>query len=301
MIRTRSLPYRLAQPARVAGDDWKMVAGGQYQPLPESIEGWDASKNLHLVRDVTIDHAGIREDCQLDPACSLRLAVTWFSPDTFARGRASLVDLGPQAPQAHPFRLTLRGSEVGSRATVQTSVVLAEPRPAGPLAPRRAGTVLWTDSRELDLDGKGARFPMESLSFKGWDLPEDAAWRLEWWDDDLEAPVLGSLRLLLNRDHPAHAHIEGPATSPDARLIREVMRFDVGRQLICRALTAEGFAEREERYPARSIGETVTRLIRTAFPRRERLLLQKELEENPILFEARLQAGLRFLKTTGSA
>ncbi|WP_245906201.1 hypothetical protein [Mycolicibacterium palauense] len=121
--------------------------------------------------------------------------------------------------------------------------------------------------------------------------PDDAAWLLEWESDELEAPVLGGMRLLVNSSHETLPEMLRSGSS-DARsgLLRAFVTFDVARSLVVGALASEHFVEDPESFESGTIGRMLFELISTCWPGAQLSALQARSIDDAARFEAELQA-----------
>lgn len=288
----QSAPYRLADEGRLIGDAWQRRVESAGEVITE-LTDWDASEDLVFTRTVSFDAAGAREDAGLPPECPLRLGVMWRSYDARARGvgRMVLVDSDRANEELH---VRIPGGLLSNHVDLTTLVVLAETQDKAPITAWRVGSVLWRDDQRIDLSG-GSRFPLQSVPFSGWAWPSEAIWRLDWDPTELDVPVLGSLCVYLNADHPLHDLLIGRTDDRGAIALRAAMYHDVARALIRGALTQDDFST-DRKYPPRSVGRTIQSLLNTAFRGSGTQRLREELRQQPAVFEARLQAALRLFE-----
>jgi hypothetical protein len=162
-----------------------------------------------------------------------------------------------------------------------------------PLSPHRPGSILWSDGTSVALEGQSARFPVQVVDFERAGIVggSRAAWFLQWRPTDLEAPTLGSVRLMLNRGHPIVARLvnEG-AVAPELAAVQSALRHDVARQLIQGALDDPEF-DRETNYGPGALGTALQGLIDTTFGNDSLAAIIGLRATSPQDFEARLQAA----------
>lgn len=295
----KTWPYRTGGRGRVKASAWRMARGaGEAADAGESVDDWDPTVNLRLWRTVGLDAAGLAEDCGLPLGTPLRVIATWRASGTAVRGAGTTWD-GP-ADARHQVDLTvdLLGAELGRELQLTVAVVLGETLYPKPITAWRQGSVLWEDTVTLRLEGGASRFPVEELSFAaaGHDFPDGAAWRLVWEPDDLELPVLGSVRLFLNRDHPTTRAVLDNPDRADARLVTSFMMFDVTRALVRGAVCSEAFQTRDRPWPGDSVGRVVDRILKVRFRGATAASLGQMAEHDPERFDAVLQDRLGMLR-----
>jgi hypothetical protein len=153
--------------------------------------------------------------------------------------------------------------------------------------------VLWTETQRVALEGNAARFPMAAVDFTTLArVPDGAAWYVDWDHEDLDSPVLGGLRLLLNSAHPRMASIARTATDdPAAPLVRSLIECDVARHLAHAALGNERFVQTPDAFPEESVGRLLSDLLATVWPGIPVASLRARLFQDPARLDAELQAA----------
>jgi hypothetical protein len=156
--------------------------------------------------------------------------------------------------------------------------------------------MLWHDDKRVLLEGIGSRFPTRVVDFAEQMLPADAGWFLSWDAQLPDAPLLGTVELLINSRHPRVCDAVSRKGKPDAaqQAILSAIYFDVGRMLICGMLRSEAFFEGiEGGFPPATIGQHVASLIRLRFPGESVNALRAQLVDYPEKLESRLQQTFR--------
>ena len=116
------------------------------------------------------------------------------------------------------------------------------------LVPKLSGSILLeTPPHKIQLEGDGARFPIEVIDFTTTNFPHQAGWYLSWDPDDLEQPLLGDVRLYINSRHPQIAAAVSDIR-PETAGIREAIRLDLAQTLIRGVLLNPSFLENPDRY-----------------------------------------------------
>jgi hypothetical protein len=290
-----SAPYRGVAAECVRRGAWQIVCDGEAVDLGTALEHWDQATDLKLIRQISVNVERVREDAGLPPDARIYLLASWQSELSYLRGTGTRIELPPDGEvQLFTIDIDLAGQDLSGSVYLRTSLVLGENLPREPLRAYRAGTLLWNDEVRLVLEGAGARFPMELVSFSrsGWQLPAGAAWKLEWDSEALELPVLGGLRLFLNEDHPRVQKMVTEPDSSEAEVMRETVHFDIGRQLIRGALESEAFLETDD-WPEDSVGRMISRLLKVRFDREPPAAIRGRMRSSPEQFDAELQARLQ--------
>jgi hypothetical protein len=296
-MKTASVPpYLLPPEDAISEQPWTTEDG---RPLPERLDHWDPFTDTEVFRTVEVDADAIREACQLPPDASFALAPSWYSSRTRLGAEGTVVELGTLGGLVRaPLSLSVPGAATGGRLDLHTRLVLryagADP---GPISPRREGATLWSEETRVALEGGSSRFPVTAVDFSAIQrLPDDGSWAIEWDAEELEAPVLGGLRLLVNSSEEAllSALRSGSADSR-ANVIRRFITFDVARALVHGALANDRFVADPESFDEGSIGRMLFDLLAMTWPGMPvKALLARHLED-PSRLDAELQAHVGVL------
>lgn len=284
--------------SRINISEWQLNIDGEKLPLPETLPHWDQGMPLRITLKAVTDIDGIKADCELANDDIVRLAVLWYSPGTGLRGQGSYRDLDISSSSLTvTLTFSVPGMLLANRVRIEVLLVLAQNSvSASLLAPKKAGSILWREEKTILLEGQGARFPVELIDFTAsqW-LPENAAWFLEWNNDDYHQMLLGNMRLLINSNN---ASVKRAVTETllEDRTIRDFIWFDVARAIIMRVLENNDFSKDIESYEDGSIGVYIRRLIYTIFPGRALDGLIEERIQHPSLIECALQNYLQLFQ-----
>lgn len=90
--------------------------------------------------------------------------------------------------------------------------------------------VLLGPTKRVDLEGDGARFPTEPVSFKHMGWP-DSLWRLKFMFDSVEDAYGGAVRLFVNVDHPGASSLLDPQAAT-GQMTRAFLRLDIVRVVL---------------------------------------------------------------------
>jgi hypothetical protein len=295
----KTWPYRTGSRTRLTAGHWRLTRGAADPvDLEEALDDWDATVNLRLRRSLVLDAAGIAQDCGLAEGTPLRVMAVWRASGTSARGVGTCREVVAEGRQEIDVQVEVDGAELGRDLHLSVAVVLGTTLPPRAITAWRQGSVLWEDAVTLRLEGGGSRFPIEEVSFpdSGIDFPDRAAWRLVWEADDLELPVLGSVRLFLNREHPTVRMMLDHPERPDSRLVTAFMMFDVTRALVRGAVCGEAFCTRDRPWPADSVGRVVDRILKVHFRGATPGSLRQMALQDPERFDAVLQDRLGLLR-----
>ncbi|WP_218000601.1 hypothetical protein [Nocardia higoensis] len=291
----RVLPYKSPVDVVRAGE-WQLTVDGEEMPLPEAYPHWDYQTDLRLRRTVQVDLAGALSGATLAPDTDLTVAAIWTSSGSRLRGIVSRV-LVPDSG-AVELKADLAGSELGGVVLLDTALVLTRRRSGDdrPIAPRRAGSVLWSDRSQIRLQGDAPQFPVAVVDFARTDHPEDAAWYLEI-GSNLNAATMGALLLLVNEKKTVVAEAMQRAANPrrEDRLILAMVYADVARTMVDHALRLPDFSE-DTTYIDETLGATLQELFGRLFPDRSVVDIRLTAEHSPGRFASELQAAVKIFE-----
>lgn len=265
--------------------------------LPEALPYWDYQMDLQLRRTVRVDSGRARFEAGLPGDAPLNLAAVWTSTGSSLRGPGAGVRIDGYGPVELELEIRLSGSDLGGVLLLDTALVLAEPCVRGEAsAPRRAGSVLWSDRRSLRLQGDAPQFPMAVVDFVKTSFPDGAAWHLQI-GSNLDAATMGSLLLLINEKNSATATAFENAAKPRAvdRAVLAAIYADAARVMIEHALRHDEFND-EASFADDTLGATLRSLFHQLFPGSSINDARLRLNHSPSLFASDLQAAVKIFE-----
>lgn len=294
MKRIRQRPYLTPLPERLVIEQWIQIIGEHQVPLEQRLPGWDAGSNIHVRCDLTVDVKGIFQDCRLERDARLRLALVWDSPGTKLRGCGNVLGFSSEtSPMSVSLSATIEGKLLADKLNLSVKLLFVSGGSTQhQLIPRMSGSILLDLAPfRVQLEGDGARFPIELIDFTATNFPAGAAWYLNWDADDLDQLLLGDVRLYVNSHN---AKLASAVSNPqsEAEGIREAMRLDLAQTLIRGALENEAFIQNPDRYATGTIGAAVRAMIRLYFEGYE-LKSVREIARAPHKFSATLQEKMK--------
>jgi hypothetical protein len=296
MRTAAAAPYLLPPEDAVTPELWRTPDGVE---LADRLEHWDPFTDVHLARAMTVDTDSIRRGCQLPEDASFALIASWRSDRTRLAGSGAPVELGVLGGTLRaPLALVVPGPSAGGRVELRTSLVLRTPgTDPTVISPKRGGSILWTDARTIAFEGSAARFPLTAIDFSSVQrLPEAGLWALEWDEDDLEAPVSASLRLLLNAGEATLLDaVRSGSNDPRAISLRSFITYDIARTLVEGALSNERFVDGPELFDDGTLGRMLFELLSACWPGIPVPALRRRMLEDQARLHAELQAHLAVL------
>lgn len=296
MKTPKAVPYLLPPDVVVAVQPWCFADGSE---LGDRLDHWDPFVELDMVRIVEVDLDETRRSCQLPEDAAFALVATWSSNRTRITGDGTVVEFGNLSGTVRTaLALTVPGSESGGRLILRTRFVLRHPGQApSPISPRRVGAILWEEEYAIAVEGGAARFPITAVDFSAIPhCPDTAAWILEWDSGDLEAPVLGGMRLLVNSGHESLPDmLRSGSSDPRARMLRSFVTFDVARSLIAGALRNDRFVDSPESFEDGTVGRMIFELISLCWPGKPISTMRSRIDDDVALVNAEIQAHFGIL------
>lgn len=284
-------PYLLPPEMAMAVLPWCTADGAE---VIDRLDHWDPFTDLELVRTVEVDLGVVRESCLLGRGSSFAIAATWSCTTTRLGGSGRVVELGSEKGAIRAtLELAVPGAMAGGRLNLATRLVLRHPGDdASPISPRRVGTVLWVETSQIALEGGASRFPITAVDFsQTLHFPDNAAWALDWNPDDLEAPVLGGLRLIVNSSHDVLPDLlRSGSADPRTHAVRSFVMFDVARALVLGALGNDRFVENPGAFEEETVGRMLSDLMTTCWPGVPASTLRSRSVDESSRFNAELQA-----------
>lgn len=296
-----TFPFLRAPTNAIKASEW-VDENGEPLPIDDVLPDWDTWTEIKANREITVNMPDVRNYCGLGTDAELRLVVTWHSPITALRECAAKADLGLADGEAQvPLYVTIPGHKVAGELNIHTNLIVANADKGGtPLSAVFPGSSLWNDHLRIQLEGNGARFPVEVNDFPA--SLQNAGWKLDI-AQELEFPFLGGVRLYINRKNVAVlSAIETNRPGRAEKAIVDMIHADTARQLIRFALTSDEFSEKTNASPNKcpfthdSTGYALWILLKQLFPEYSITALKRQLESMPEHFNTLLQHRVRILE-----
>ncbi|MEV5963762.1 hypothetical protein AB0L70_18480 [Kribbella sp. NPDC051952] len=291
------MPYRMPSSETVVAGDWVLVMGEEQVSLPDKLPDWDYQTNLTLRRVIEIDAKSLRVGAGLPPSAPLALAVVWTASGSGLKAPGYRVTLSGQDEEVCEIEVGIPGSEVGGRLTLETVAVLdAHNGSPDPAAPGRAGSVLWRDRHEIQLQGDAPQFPISVIDFGKTSFPNDAAWHVQI-SGNLYSATMGGMILLVNERNSTMVRAFQNAARPRTvdKAVLSAVYCDVARTMAEHGLRSDELTEGTP-YPEGTLGATVISLLDRLFPGISLVELRLRMEQSPAHFASELRAAVRLFE-----
>jgi hypothetical protein len=289
-MRAVSRGYLSLTASDVRFDPWSVSLDGiPAISSPEQLDDWSYYQSVQVQTTLVAELSDLYARLQLGPDAKLGLVIIWSSPGTSLRGASSIFPLEGSETSA---QIEIEGGLLRGDLRLECQVVLWRPgTPLSPISPQQAGSVVWTTSHSIRLEGLGSRMPILAVPFSK--HLSAAGGHGMWWlqvdGSDLHAPADSILWMWLNDENPFIQEMLAEPADPASERTQHFLRMDFYRQLVEIGMRDEDFDMWDE-FPAGSLGAVV------AIPMR--LLgestgeLRAKFVHEPQRLEAEIQARL---------
>jgi hypothetical protein len=194
---------------------------------------------LTLRREIAVDLQAAKEASGLGTESRLGIVVSAFSTASWVRNEVFRKTLNPEDSRL-TAQFELHGEEFGGNLRLRTALVLDDAATTAPFVAHIPGSILWSDSFEIRLQGDAPQFPISVVDFERAGFPLGAGWYLHV-ESELDAPLHASLRLYVNSSSSAvvAAFQNAAAPRPEDRAILQAVRADVARVLVEHSLNQD--------------------------------------------------------------
>lgn len=254
MAKLRILPHRSASEHSVSwGNWWYSLASEDRHDLEDLVTGWDYATPLRFGTHFSINTAELMSSTGLDPSsidvvvmadCS-SVQQRFVSRTAITNEREGVIFLPPGA--------------VAQEVKLSAHLVLGRaPLNPGPRVATEIGARLGSSPTvRAILEGDASRFPTEILRFSETNYG-NSPWTLTTYFDDLNDSFMGTIRLLVNSEHPLGNEV---IQSSSPSVAASLMRLEVTRGLIGE-IARRNFHTLSAQWEEGSVGAVVDALCR---------------------------------------
>ena len=290
------VPFLTPTEAAVSHGGWLLKSTEGDVPLPKEVPHWDYQTALELAAPVSVDRSAVTEACQLDFDSGLAVLVMARSNHTNAEFIAARLELPMSETFDLAVEIVLEGAELGGRLTLETLLVVTDPRPRNRLAPQHPGSIIWRATHWTDLEGVGTQFPTDTLDFKAVGLEAEAGWQLRIDLTEPDARFMSAARLTLNSGHPAIERMLNGAKDEGTEQLLRALNWDVTRQMVQTALMSDEVAGLDIDPETTSVAGVLRNLLGRIWPLESTATLRQWLKNDPARIEVHLQHHTRLLR-----
>lgn len=244
-------------------NNWTVeVAGGIELDCPAIIPDWSYFQPFTVAITVRVDCNRLFQSAGISTDSRIALSLSW---STRKVGRSGVGELVPLQSEEVTVSVSIPRGYVGGKLVLDARIILLESGTGSePFAPEEIGSILWEDSREIQLEGDAPRLPVVMIPtgqppFSG---NPNARWHISINQEDLTLPVDVAVRINLNEANPAIAGLLDNNSSDQAKVLLSSLLLDLHRELVrCALLNVDEFEPESiydgssaERHPSGSLG-----------------------------------------------
>jgi hypothetical protein len=275
MAKARLYPHRRLPPDAVSWQDWWIERDGGRAVLPPLLTAWDYATSETIGISAAVDFEAVLAGSGLDTLADLEVLAL---ADCAATQQRFAATAGLSACQGEivEARITLPRGQLAGSVRLSAHVVLARTKaPRGDRAAFLRGSLLHSsDPLTVHLEGDASRFPTEPVSFSEIGLGK-APWTVLAVHHDLASSFMGSVRLLINTDHPAGKQL---LATPNAH-IGQLLKTDIVRLLVASTARSASESAPPSELEEGSIGQVLDTMSRFFLGRSLRMAAQLYLED----------------------
>lgn len=292
MTTVRLLPHREASAASVEwGPWWASTGGGPRAQASGVLDGWDYATTLSLQlqpavhEDEFLDSTGLPNLTFCDVVAMVECAHTGYRLIT-SHNLHHIVTTDEMVLELLPDPQRLAQS-----IRLSCHIVLGKDYDGADQnsASRKGARLASGRPVTIGIEGSGARFPTEAVSFRALGY-EEGLWSLHYDLTDGDEQFGSAVRLYINSDHPsAGLLLEGGG--PEHALVQSALETDTVRQLVAGAASEQHatFSDTNAEWAEGSVGHALQSMSQLFFGRPLEELIRLH-EQDRISFERLLQS-----------
>ena len=284
------LPFLTIPDSVVQHTPWNVtLSTGEHLEDPEFVPNWDNATSLLISRDFSIDIAGAESSLEISEPDLEVLVFAGTGSGSLPSERWLAFRYPFKTVSTTSIQFEIGGSQLAENLFLDAVVSLAETpqQRTSPIAPARAGDILWRERRKIRLEGDVSRFPVSETDLSRL-LGEEwrrALWRLQVDWSDPGADFDTAVRLHVNSLNNGFAE---KFRKGDPETLQTVMA-DVIAQIAREYLRHGGDRDTsEDAISEASLSGVALYWIDAAFGSAD--TARRDLEADPGRFHARLNA-----------
>jgi hypothetical protein len=204
MATLRFMPHKIADARSVSWHRWWTERDGNRTELSGLLAGWDYASHTTVGISVDLDEESLLVSTGLDSVDELEILAMADCLLVQQRFVATKPLSGHEPGSTADISVQLPPGQVAGAVRLSAHLVLARTTPEREyrVAFLRGSRIDSSEPFTLRLEGDSGRFPTEPVHFSELRL-ENAPWTILTTYDELSDSFLGSVRLLINLEHPA--------------------------------------------------------------------------------------------------
>ena len=254
MAALRLLPHRVADARSVSWHRWWTERDGNRTELSALLAGWDYASHTTVGISVDLDEDALLASTGLDSMIDLEI----FAMADCLLAQQRFVAIKPlrehQRGSTADVAVQLPPGQVAGAVRLSAHLVLARSTSARDfgVASLRGSRIDSSEPFTLRLEGDSGRFPTEPVKFSELGLG-NAPWTVLTVYDEFSDGFLGSIRLLINLEHPVGQLALDPKA---ASRVSGLLHADIMRLLIAN-VAARGESTDESSHDEGSVGQVL--------------------------------------------
>lgn len=297
MTSVKLLPHREANASSVEwGPWWVSIGGGPRSQADAIVESWDYATSLNLQLQPAIHEDAFLGSTGLPTLALCDVVALVECPSTGYRLTAAHNLYSLMSTEDMVLELRPDPQRIAQSIKLSAHVVLAKDfdMATHDAAARKGSRLASARPTTLSIEGSGARFPTEAISFNAMGY-DDGLWSLQHDLSDGEDLFGSAVRLFINSDHPAAGHLLDGGGA-EQTLIQSALETDTVRQLIAGAASQQHgtFVEGAE-WTEGSVGHALESVSELFFSRSLHEMIRL-YDQDRIAFERLLQSRTRMFK-----
>ena len=130
-MRVPIVPFLTPPASAISHGGWFLTTVDGDRQLPSELAHWDYQTVLELAAPVSVDRKAVTEACELEWHTGLAILVLARSSHTNAEIVAQSLDVPARDVFDLAVELSLDGAELGGRLTLETLLIVTDPKPRG--------------------------------------------------------------------------------------------------------------------------------------------------------------------------
>lgn len=255
----RTLPQNAAQVER-----WTVAVenGPSYDNLPVATD-WTYYQGIQAGSELLVDIASMRTLVGLSQDAVLGVSLSWRTQRVGLRGSSEVAEIDRGEVVVSTY---IPVGHVGGVLTLEARILLIDPgSPTGsPLTPTEPGSILWSDTWKVTLEGIAPRLPIVPVPLGQdpfFDL-HNSRWMIKVEMADLEAPIDAVVRVFVNEANENVQRMMSEPGGETANAMTSSLLVDTQREFVRLALAEDSTYSHDHDYPDGSLGAALGASLR---------------------------------------
>lgn len=252
--------YRVLPPTAARVDRWTLAVedGPSYDNMSTATD-WTYYQSIQASVEMLVEAAGLSRAVGLPDDAEFGVSLAWRTTRVGLRGSSAITPI--DTSEVTTSVLIPIGAAGGS-LTLEAKVVLLSPGSGerDELAPTEMGSILWSEERQVMLEGIAARLPIIPVSMGQHPFLDlhNARWLVKVEMADLEAPIDAAVRIFVNESNENVQRMMAEPGGETANAMTSSLLIDIQRELMRQALAEDSVYDHDHDYPDGSLGAALS-------------------------------------------